>query len=74
MFAVKGRSIYYWLKKYKSPNSIDSVIEDGRGRPSKINISNGKKLIKIIKRLAFEFVFETDLWNTSRAIASKIII
>lgn len=66
IFNVTDRSIYNWLKKYKSPNSIDSDIEDGRGRPSKINISNGKKLLKIIKRPASEFGFETDLWNTSR--------
>ncbi|OGT94073.1 MAG: hypothetical protein A2298_02585 [Gammaproteobacteria bacterium RIFOXYB2_FULL_38_6] len=66
VFEVTSRSIYYWVEKYKSKNTLDSDEEETRGRPPKITATNGKKLLKIIKRPASDFGFETDLWNTSR--------
>jgi len=66
IFNVTERSIYNWLKKLKTNKTAKKEKVDRRGRPSKINVSNGKKLLKIIKLPASKFGFETDLWNTSR--------
>ena len=66
IFEVTERSIYNWLKEYNDKGSFDSEGKEERGRPSKINASNGKKLLKIITKPASDFGFETDLWNTSR--------
>jgi transposase len=67
IFEVTERSIFNWLKKYSENGNLDhNRKEDKRGRPPKINTTNGKKLLKIVKKPASDFGFETDLWNTSR--------
>ena len=59
-------SIHRWANAYDSNNEITRSKKPGSGRPSKINSSNGKKLLNIITKPASEYGFETDLWNTSR--------
>ena len=75
IFQITTPSIYNWIKQYNKNGSLDPKWEEGRGRPSKLNASNGKKLLSIIKKPASDFGFETDLWNTSRlkVICQKIL-
>jgi len=66
VFSVTDRTIYGWVKKYKQSGKVNLEGDDGRGRPPKINLHNGKKLLEIVKKPASDFGFETDLWNTTR--------
>jgi transposase len=59
-------SIHRWANDYKKNKEITRSKDPGSGRPSKINLTNGKKLLKIIIKPASSYGFETDLWNTSR--------
>lgn len=59
-------SIHRWANDYEKNKKITRSQKPGSGRPSKINSSNGKKLLKVITKPASVYGFETDLWNTSR--------
>jgi len=65
-FSCGKTSIYRWAKDYKNNKEIIRSKEPGSGRPSKINLKNGKKILKIVSMPASNYGFETDLWNTSR--------
>lgn len=65
-YGYNKSSIHRWANDYKKNKKITRSQKPGSGRPSKINSSNGKKLLKIITKPASVYGFETDLWNTTR--------
>jgi transposase len=65
-FKCDRTSIYRWVSDFKKNREVLRSEKPGSGRPSKIDLKNGKKLLKIISRPASNYGFETDLWNSSR--------
>ncbi len=66
IFNIVPKTIYNWIKYHAENHSFEKNEEELRGRPAKLTVANGKKLLSILKGPASQYGFETDLWNTSR--------
>jgi transposase len=58
--------IHRWIREYKKKKKFVRKKKPGSGRKAKITGRAVKKLLKMIKKPASKYGFETDLWNTSR--------
>ena len=63
IFSFHPMTIYRWLREERG-KSLERKA--GSGRPSKIGRKDEDNLIKILKKPATKFGFETALWNTNR--------
>jgi transposase len=66
IFGYSIRAIQKWIKQNNEGKDFKRKDDPGSGRPSKLNEEDEKELIKILKKPASEYGFETDLWNTVR--------
>jgi transposase len=66
LLGVSERTIFRWIKNLKINNSVDRKRVNAFGRPPKLDKKNSENLLKLLKKPASEFGFETDLWNTTR--------
>ena len=61
---VSRSTIYRWIERYAKTGELKRM--ESSGRPPKIDIGTGKKLLKIIKKKATKYGFESDFWTTRR--------
>lgn len=65
-FGVTIDAVYKWIKKYKQRGKDSLKSRKAKGAEPKITKKEFKKLIKLIKKSAIEFGFETPLWDCKR--------
>ena len=65
---VGRASIHRWINRFKEKKSIPRLHSSEVGRPSAIDLSCGKKLLKMIKQPASKFGYESDFWTRRRII------
>lgn len=65
---VDRRTLHRWLEKKQMRVSLDRKYNPLSGRQSKILGGNLKEIVKIIKRPATEYHYDTDFWTTTRLI------
>lgn len=65
-FGVTIDAVYKWIKKYKQKGKNSLRLKKAKGAEPKITKIESKKLIKLIKKSAMEFGFETPLWDCKR--------
>lgn len=66
IFKCTPRSIQKWVNEAEEGFDFIRRNNPGSGRPTKLDMKSGEKLLSMIKYPASEFGFESDLWNTSR--------
>ena len=66
IFGFTREAIHSWVRIHKKGGALSRRTRPGSGRIPKIDGSNGRRLLRILKQPASEFGFETDLWNTKR--------
>lgn len=66
IFKCTTRSIQKWVREAENGFDFTRRANPGSGRPLKLDVKSGKKLLTIIKLPASRFGFESDLWNTKR--------
>lgn len=66
LFGFQRETIHRWDRKERSNGSLKRKNLPGSGRFSKIGGNSSKRLIKMLKKPATKFGFETDLWDTKR--------
>ena len=64
LFKVSRSTVYRWLGRHKKKESL--AHKPVSGRPPKINLESGKKLLKIISEPATKYGFDSDFWTTRR--------
>lgn len=63
---IDKSSVYKWVKKVERGETLERKKSPGSGRLSSINEKNQKRILRILKKPASKFGFETDLWTTAR--------
>lgn len=66
MFGIHEATLYRWIERYEKTGDIKRHHSMSVGRPSKIDNSNAKKIMKIISKPASEFGYDSDFWTTPR--------
>lgn len=61
-------SIHRWIRQYKGTKAIRRRHSPEVGRPSVIDSSAGKKMLRMIKKPASIFGYESDFWTRRRII------
>ncbi len=65
---IDRRTIYNWLKKGKNAKKLSRKHNPLSGQQSKILGVNLKEILRIIKRPATEYGYDTSFWTTTRLI------
>lgn len=68
ILCVGIRTVYDWITKFSETKSVERKTEPGSGRQSVLTSNAIASIIKIIKKPASEFGFDTDLWTIRRII------
>ncbi len=63
---VERSTIYRWIKKSLNKKPLKRNQNSLSGRQPKINLVVGRKLVRLLKKPASKFGYETDFWNTTR--------
>lgn len=63
---VHRDTIYQWLHQHKNSKSLSRRYNPKSGRQSKILGEDFNKIVKIIKKSAIKFGYDTDFWTTRR--------
>lgn len=65
-FGVAKSTVYRWIANYRTSGNLERTKNPASGRQSKINIKNGKLILKVLKKPASYYGYETDFWTTLR--------
>jgi len=65
-FGVGRSSVYRWLERHADSGSLERLPVSGR--PPKIDLTTGKKLMEIVFQPASNFGHESDFWTTRRIV------
>jgi len=65
-FGVERSTVYGWINTLRDRRSLSRIHNPASGRQSKINGTNVKKVLAILKKPASAFGYETDFWTTLR--------
>ena len=68
ILSVGKSTVYEWILSFKTKKSLDRKSNPGSGRPNLFTEKEIKNIIKIIKKPASMFGFDTDIWNIRRII------
>lgn len=68
VLSVGRTTVYDWLAAFNRTKSCERKSDPGSGRPIVLNTKNINDIIKIIKKPASTFGFDTDLWTIRRII------
>lgn len=63
-------SIHRWINRFEKTGAVPRLHSSSVGRPSAIDLSVGKKLLKMIKQPASKFGYESDFWTRRRIMQS----
>lgn len=66
IFRHSRSSIYSWINEYSINKNFTRKNNPGSGNYSKITSEHTFELVRILKKPASMFGFETDLWNSKR--------
>ena len=66
IFKFHPMTIYRWIRESKDDIMQPRKSMPGSGRYCKITKKDGRGIIKILKKPATNFEFESPLWNTKR--------
>lgn len=68
VLGVGRASIHRWINRFKNKGAVPRLHSPSVGRPSVIDLSTGRKLLKVIKQPASNFGYESDFWTRRRII------
>ena len=66
IFKFHSMTIYRWIRESKDDRMQPKKSMPGSGRYCKITKKDGRGILKILKKPATNFGFESLLWNTKR--------
>lgn len=66
LLGVSERSVWRWLRRWRSEGVSGLALHPGRGRPAKLSESQAQRVLDWVDRSALEFGFSTDRWTAPR--------
>jgi len=66
VLGVGRASIHRWINRFEKKGAVPRFHSESVGRPTAIDLSAGRKLLKMIRQPASRFGYESDFWTRRR--------
>lgn len=66
LLGVSERSVWRWLKRWRSEGEVGLALHPGRGRPSKLTEAQTQQILDWVEQSPTDFGFTTERWTAPR--------